>query len=352
MGGVSGSSTPSKTRAIISTWSIDIGEVWEIDGEPSRHAQAAARREHRRPREAPAAEPERSIGCVGFIERTMPPCPVGRSDSSTASCRAVPGGPLFIAERPDLPADGIPAPQHHVLAAGSRPGARRREQADPLPLSRGRRRLHADLCRLPGAALPSSPPARCCASRSPTGGGRRITPTIELRCYVQLSGWFESREGRRATPGLRGTTLTPGQHPEPRPNPAVTGESLEAHWRPRALLKSVFGYDDFLPLQAEIIANVLARPDTLAIMPTGGGKSLCYQLPALLFDGLTVVVSPLIALMQDQVDALRELGRVGGLPQQHGRLPHLRRDGCGGQGRPDQAAVPGARDVAASRDAP
>jgi ATP-dependent DNA helicase RecQ len=77
---------------------------------------------------------------------------------------------------------------------------------------------------------------------------------------------------------------------------------------PQHLLKSIFGYDSFWPLQDEIIDNVLARRDTLAVMPTGGGKSLCYQLPALLFDGLTLVISPLIALMQDQVDQLRALG--------------------------------------------
>lgn len=76
---------------------------------------------------------------------------------------------------------------------------------------------------------------------------------------------------------------------------------------PQALLKSVFGYDTFKPLQLEIIQNVLNRRDTLVIMPTGGGKSLCYQLPALIFPGLTVVVSPLIALMKDQVEQMREL---------------------------------------------
>jgi ATP-dependent DNA helicase RecQ len=75
-----------------------------------------------------------------------------------------------------------------------------------------------------------------------------------------------------------------------------------------ATLKSVFGFDAFRPGQAEIIAAVLAGEDVLAVMPTGSGKSLCYQLPAILRPGLTVVVSPLIALMRDQVRQLQSLG--------------------------------------------
>ncbi|QIE59785.1 DNA helicase RecQ [Rasiella rasia] len=74
------------------------------------------------------------------------------------------------------------------------------------------------------------------------------------------------------------------------------------------LLKTHFGFDSFRPNQQEIIENVLTGNNTLAIMPTGGGKSLCFQLPALAFEGTTIVISPLIALMKDQVDALNANG--------------------------------------------
>jgi ATP-dependent DNA helicase RecQ len=76
----------------------------------------------------------------------------------------------------------------------------------------------------------------------------------------------------------------------------------------KSALKEVFGYDEFLGHQEEIISAALNSRDTLVLLPTGGGKSLCYQLPALLSDGTVLVVSPLIALMQDQVTALDQLG--------------------------------------------
>ncbi|MEM9726123.1 MAG: DNA helicase RecQ [Pseudomonadota bacterium] len=112
--------------------------------------------------------------------------------------------------------------------------------------------------------------------------------------------------------------FAPGDFSQPEADtPAADGEARsETAQTPldaaREALRRVWGYPEFRPGQEEIVRSVLEGEDVLAIMPTGGGKSLCYQLPALLRPGLTVVVSPLIALMQDQVAALRAVGVKAG----------------------------------------
>src|ERR1700728_2862892 len=88
------------------------------------------------------------------------------------------------------------------------------------------------------------------------------------------------------------------------PVPVVTNTGVSDA---EQVLRRVFGYDSFRPGQQEIIEHVIGGGDALVLMPTGGGKSLCYQVPALVRPGTGVVVSPLIALMQDQVDALQAL---------------------------------------------
>ena len=122
--------------------------------------------------------------------------------------------------------------------------------------------------------------------------------------------------------------------------------------RARALLRDVFGYAEFRGQQEAIIDAALAGHDSLVLMPTGGGKSLCYQIPALVRDGVGLVVSPLIALMEDQVGALREAG-VGRGVLEFDAATRTEQNEVIARAAPRQAraAVPRARAAAARRDA-
>jgi len=105
--------------------------------------------------------------------------------------------------------------------------------------------------------------------------------------------------------GLLSCAMRPPSEPDGQPAPVVPSGFRQ---RAAELLKRLWGYDAFRGFQEDVITRVAGGDDALVLMPTGGGKSLCYQLPALLREGTGVVVSPLIALMHDQVAALRELG--------------------------------------------
>jgi len=118
-------------------------------------------------------------------------------------------------------------------------------------------------------------------------------PEVEERCYAQISGWFYQEVEQEETERPR--------EDESRSQPTSTQT-------PSEILINVFGHGQFRPLQEEIIEHILRRQDALIVLPTGGGKSLCYQLPALIFEGLTIVVSPLISLMEDQVMQLQDRG--------------------------------------------
>ena len=118
-------------------------------------------------------------------------------------------------------------------------------------------------------------------------------PDAEERHYVQISGWF-SEEIEQGQP----------EHPreQEQPSPPTPMQT------PLEILTNIFGHEQFRPFQETIVNHILKRQDALIVLPTGGGKSLCYQLPALMFEGVTVVVSPLISLMQDQVMQLQNRG--------------------------------------------
>lgn len=262
-----------------------VGEVWEIETGPDPeiippHVENVL------------VAGKRRLGTMSkietFIERQMPPVCGGVEAVFEGLAQSNRGGALYITERCGLPSRSTMfwRPDHPLKRVDHHKRIRYR-----YPTSKGGCTLTFTGFQEPVPEIPAGTLVRVSLAhwwRPPE------KDELEYRCYVQLSGWFSSELSPK--PGADISDQTQKETCEEQ-IPQIEG-----------VLRQVFGYSQFRPMQRAIIENVLCKRDSLAVMPTGSGKSLCYQLPATLFPGLTVVVSPLISLMEDQVLELGEWG--------------------------------------------
>jgi len=269
-----------------------LGDVWEVEGAPPEtlllpHTEDLLVHSGRKVRAVANPTPT--------IERFQPPVSGPVEELFEGALQLAPSGALYVGERTRVPAKSTLFWRPRVSL---RLDAEGEESVYCCAGPEGE-------CRLPYVGLQEP------LEEIPAGTLLRVSlspwwrpegqPEREARCVLQLSGWFDVPTGAPAP--------APGAVPRPAaaPRPAAPRVPVELETA-RQLMAKVFGYSEFRKLQPEIIRSVLAGQDCLGVMPTGAGKSLCYQIPALLLPGLTVVVSPLLSLMQDQVDQLREVG--------------------------------------------
>ena len=274
----------------------EVGDLWEVEATPASditppHVENII--VYKKRRLPPLRDP------IAIIEKYMSPKVGGPAELYEGLTQSTSNGSLYIAESGGLPPYSTTfwrTDQPLVLDTTSKRIRYR------YPTEDGGRTLTFVGFQEPLRTIPAGTLLRVSLAHL---WRPKDDSTTEYRCYVQLSGWFLEEENNQEFEQFSGQADPLYDIDTP---PSDDTPQLDDSASPLHLLQTVFGYDEFRPLQAEIIENILDRRDTLIIMPTGGGKSLCYQLPALLFDGLTVVVSPLISLMQDQVTQLQHLG--------------------------------------------
>jgi len=286
--------TPDGDLKIAPVEDFEIGSVWELKTGPARqvlppHLEDVSVLHGQKLR--------RSDRTVETIERFLPPHSGGPENLFAGLLQCTPAGAMFISDEGILPQCSLLfwRPDRPLrLEANSKNPRYRYAGAE------GDRTLAYVGFQPPLPEIPAGSLISVCLS---PWWQSRSCQTDPLRCYAQISGWICPAEPAGCEPqcepsGARIESM-------PTADPAEAAADL----MPRAIevLKQTFGFSQFYPVQESVIARVLRRQDTFAVMPTGGGKSLCYQLPALLFPGLTLVVSPLVALMHDQVRQLHEL---------------------------------------------
>ena len=256
----------------------EVGDIWEISAEPVTnlippHIENVVVYEKHRLGTA--------NNSIGSIERFMPPKdghPFGLYEGSLQSTES---GTLYIAKHSGVPPYSTTfwRPDQPLIRDTEGKRVRYRYSSD-----NGGSTLTFVGFQEPLEVIPAGTLVRVSLAH---WWRPEDTPDAEECCYAQLSGWFIQEEPKRSI-----------EMESPPPQTLLR--------TPLEILKNVFGHEGFRSLQEKIINHILNRQDALIVLPTGGGKSLCYQLPALIFDGVTVVVSPLISLMQDQVMQLQQ----------------------------------------------
>lgn len=277
----------------------NIGDVWDVDyAEPASHTPPHVENivVHAKRRLPPIDD------VAAFAAHHMPPVAGGVEQLFEGLCCATSVGTLYITKE-----NGIP-PFSTMFWRPDQPltldddGKRLRYR---YPTADGGRTLTFVGLQEPLPEIPAGTLLRVSLAH---WWRPHDNPEQEERCYVQLSGWYLPEASAFMPPPGDYPAEEPAFYGEPAPFAQPPSPPFTAPRSVQEALKDIFGFDDFRAMQEDIVERVLAKKDVLAIMPTGSGKSLCYQLPALLFPGLTVVVSPLISLMEDQVAQLRELG--------------------------------------------